>query len=294
MLPDRKGYLIDLHKKRSILALIAGICVFVCTFAAVFWGLQAYAGDGESLFHYFTVLSNLVAAVGAAFMIPYAVEGIRRKRFVLPRWVTLFQYCGSVGVAITMVSAICIILPYQGARAAFGGMSFWLHLVSPLMTLILFQCVESEVLFRVRDLLVTMIPYWIYMLVYFVNVYLVGKWEDIYSTKDVLPPWTVAVLMIGIGFAVSAVLLLIHNRRARRSARRLMRCWDKRMEPAELKIEAFGLGRYMGMTTDGDELSVPVDIFEMMTERYDVTLEELTRAYMKGALDGMEEKKRSR
>ena len=91
---SRREYLIGLYRTRSIIALIAGIGVFCCTFSAVIWGIQENVAGEESLFHYFTVLSNLFAAVGAAFMIPYAVEGIRKKRFTLPKWVVLFQFSG--------------------------------------------------------------------------------------------------------------------------------------------------------------------------------------------------------
>ncbi len=83
---------------------------------AIIQGVQSRAAGRESLFHYFTVLSNIFSAVGAAFMIPYAVEGIRRKRFVLPRWVVLFQYCGALGVFITLTSAVMFILPVSGIK----------------------------------------------------------------------------------------------------------------------------------------------------------------------------------
>ena len=88
----KKKYLITLQQRRSVIAMIAGVFILSLTFMAIIQGVQSRAAGRESLFHYFTVLSNIFSAVGAAFMIPYAVEGIRRKRFVLPRWVVLFQY----------------------------------------------------------------------------------------------------------------------------------------------------------------------------------------------------------
>ena len=292
---SQRQHIIALYHTRSVVALAAGVGVFCAALAAIFWGIRQYA-DGESLFHYFTVNANLLAAVGAAFMIPYAVEGVRMKRFVLPRWVVLFQYCGAVCVAITLVSSLCFILPVQGADGVMG-MNFWLHLVSPVLTVVLFQCVESGVSFTRRDSLVVLIPYWIYMALYFVMVILVGEenggWQDIYSVKAYLPVWVTVPMMLLLGYLVALALRKIQNRRVRAARARITRRWESDLSGVELRIEAFGLGRYMGLHCADSQLSIPVDIFELMAERYGVSLQDLTRAFVKGGLDGMEEQRRS-
>ena len=89
---------------------------------------------------------------------------------------------------------------------------------------------------------------------------------------------------------VAAVLRRIYNRRAVQSWRRIARMWSEDLEPTELLIEAFGLGRYIGAACDGGELAIPLDIFKVMAQRYDVSLEKLIKAYVKGALDAAEEK----
>ena len=290
---NHREYLIGLYQTRSIIALIAGVGVFCCTLLAVFWGIRVYAAEEGSLFQYFTVLSNLMAAVGAAFMIPYAAEGIREKRFLVPRWIVLFQFSGAVCVAITLLSTLLIIIPTQGLAEGLTGMNFWLHLVSPVMTVVLFQCVETGIAISKREMLVSLIPYWAYMILYFIMVYLVspenGGWEDIYLTKEYLNPALIMGMMFLIGLFVALVLRLVQNRRAEGSWRRIARLWTADLDSVELKIEAFGLGRYMG-GIQGREAVIPVDIFEMMCERYDVTLQELIQAYMKGFLDSLEER----
>lgn len=292
---SQRQHIIALYHTRSVVALAAGTGVFCAALAAIFWGIRQYA-DGESLFHYFTVNANLLAAVGAAFMIPYAVEGIRKKRFVLPSWVVRFQYCGAVCVAITLVSTLCFILPVQGADGVMG-MNFWLHLVSPVLTVVLFQCVESGVSFTRRDALVVLIPYWIYMALYFVMVILVGEenggWQDIYSVKAYLPVWVTVPMMLLLGYLVALALGKIQNRRVRAARDRITRRWESDLSGVELRIEAFGLGRYMGLHCADSQLSIPVDIFELMAERYGVSLQDLIRAFVKGGLDGMEERRRT-
>ena len=292
---SQKQHIIALYHTRSVVALIAGLGVFCVALAAIFWGLQNYIGE-ESLFHYFTVLSNILAATGAAFMVPYAVEGIRKKRFVLPRWVVLFQYCGAVCLAITMVSTLCFILPVLGAEGV-TGMNFWLHLISPTLTVILFQCVEAGVSFTRRDTVIVLIPYWVYMVIYFIMVILVGKenggWEDIYSVQAYLPVWVTIPMMLLLGYLLAVVLRKIQNRRVKAGRARITRDWRDDMSEVELRVEAFGLGRYMGLHCADSELSTPIDIFEVMAERYGISLQGLTRAFVKGGLDSMEERARS-
>ncbi len=290
----QKKYLIALEETRSVVALIAGLLTFVFTLAAVFAMFRNYLGQGEHPLQYFTVLSNLLAAVGAAFMIPFAVEGIRKKRFVLPRWIVRFQYAGATCVAITMIASLSLILPTQG-RDAVQGVNFLLHVVTPVLTVVLFLSVESGVALTRRDALLALIPFLIYTAVYSVMVVLIGKdnggWKDFYMTQAFWPAWISLLLMLALGFVVVTVLRLLQNRRAAQTRARIARAWSRDMEPAEILVEAFGLGRYIGDRCTNGELTVPLDIFAAMAERYGIPLDRLTKAYLKGALDAVQERK---
>ncbi len=292
----QKKYLIALEETRSVIALICGILVFFCTLAAIYVMAETYIETNEPTLHYFTVWANLLSAVAAAFMIPYAVEGIRKKRFVLPRWVVLFQYAGAVCVAVTMVSSLALILPTQGIGAVTGP-NLWLHIVTPALTVVLFQCVETGVAFQRRDMLFALAPYWTYMTVYFVMVIVIGKerggWSDFYMTAAFWPAWVSVLLMLGVGAAVAATLRAVQNRRAAQSWRRIAGMWSDDLEPTQLLIEAFGLGRYIGANCAESELTVPIDIFTVMEERYGVSVEALTKAYVKGAADARKERSRT-
>jgi len=289
----KKKYLIALEEKRSIVALAAGILVFFCTLASVIYMAEDYLRTNVQPLHFFTVWSNLLSAVAAAFMIPYAVEGIRKKRFVLPRWVVLFQYACTTCVAITMVSALFIILPMQG-YVALEGANFWLHIITPALTVVLFQCVETGISFTIRESLLVMIPYWIYMAVYFVMVVVIGEkrggWPDFYMTTAFWPGWVSILLMLAVGFIVSLVLLIVQNKRAAQSWKRIAGAWSENPEPAQLLVEAFGLGRYIGARGAFNDLTVPMDIFMVMEKRYGTPADKLVKAYVKGALDAIKEK----
>ena len=286
---SRKEYIINLNTVRSRRALISAIIVSVCTFVAVVNNAldPTYT---ESSFHYFTTISNLISAAGAMFMIPYAVEGIRRKRFTMPRWISLFQYAGAVSVFITMFCALTIISYTLGPVFAFTEDNFWLHLVNPVLAIILFLLVETDQKLTKRDAVLSLIPYWIYVIIYIIMVVYIGEerggWEDIYNATSTVPLWIVFNLLILIGFAASIILRKLHNLIVDRSLKDLTSRWEG-YSSVELRIEAYGLGRKLSRRLDKNEIVVPIDIFRMMAQKCDVSIEDLTRAYIKGVEDGM-------
>ena len=216
----------------------------------------------------------------------------KEKRFILPRWLVLLQYAGANCLAVTLVSVLVIILPVQGADAVTGP-NFWLHIITPALTIVLFQCVETGVRFKLPELLLTLIPYWVYMAVYFFMVVVKGEenggWPDFYMTQAFWPLWITGLLMLAMGVVISAALFIIHNKRAKQSWRYIEKMWGESIEPAQLLIEVFGLGRYMGAKYKDGDLAIPLDIFKVISERYDIPLDRLTKAYVKGALDACEE-----
>ena len=291
----KKKYLISLEETRSTIAMICSVIVFLCTLAAVFYMIEITGDDEENSLHYFTVLSNLFSATAAAMMFPYAVEGVRKKRFILPRWVVLFQFAAATCVAITMISSLAIILPTQGI-SKMTGPNFWLHVVTPACTVILFQCVETGININFKEILIPLIPYSTYIAVYTVMVVFVGAdkggWSDFYMTMAFWPPWVSLILMATIGFVITVLMRIIHNKHAKQTRLRIAKSWSQDLEPTELHIEAFGLGRYIGSKCSKEELTVPLDIFRMMSEKYGVPLESLTKAYVKGAIDAIEERQK--
>ena len=279
-------YLISLEKRHSIIALIAGLIVLICTLMAVFWAISYY---DAGMLMYFTLLSNLLAAIGAAFMIPYAIEGIRKRRFSLPRWVVLFQFSGAICVIITMIASLALILPTQGYEQALANYNFWLHVVSPLATAILFQTIESNVFITKKEMFVCMTPYFVYMFVYFINVIVLKIWDDIYNATVYVPFYVSLLGMILVGLGVAFGLRLIQNYRVKEKQKELSRLWSDDLSPVEIKIEAFGLGRFVGSKSD-NEIEVPIDIFEMLSKKYNIPLEDLTKAFIKGATDSVNKK----
>ena len=296
--PSQRRYMISLYKRRSIIALIAGIIVFVVTLAAVAGGLMTTYIHKEtdasySLFHYFTVNSNLLSATGAAFMIPYALEGIRKKRFVFPKWVSLFQYSGAICTTLTMIFSILFIFPSQGPEMAFGGMNFYLHIICPICALVLLFMIETDVHFTLSDSMLCLFPFFLYALIYVVNVVLVGEenggWRDIYYIATYTPAAVSAPLMFMLGYGVSYLISFFYNRLSDLRQKHFVSLWKDDATPVEINIEVYGLGRFNGKHMEDNNLAMPVDIFKMLSRKYGMDLSSLCRVYNKGVIDGLKE-----
>ena len=293
-----RNFMITLHKYRSIIALVSGTLVFILTFRAV--AISLYTAHIEQkidpsygVFHYFTVNSNILSAVGAAFMIPYAIEGIRKKRFVFPRWVTLFQYSGAICTTLTMFFALTFILSTQGPEVAVGGMNFWLHVICPIMSLALLFTVETDRKLTLIDSLYCLLPFYLYSLVYITNVVLVGEynggWKDIYMFNTYLPATISAPLMYMFGFFVATTIRVHYNRLSEKHKKDFVAAWADDTDPIGINIEIYGLGRYQGRHSDINSITVPIDIFEMLAEKYGISVDKLCTIYNKGVIDGLKE-----
>lgn len=62
------------------------------------------------------------------------------------------------------------------------------------------------------------------------------------------------------------------------------------MDPVEIRIEIYGLGRYMGTHEDEHFAVLPLDITRMLGEKYHLS-EELIRPYIRGLLDARNERR---
>ena len=103
--------------------------VAVISLIAIGSSLVKYARNGwaiADLFRYFTTLANMITALAASFLIPFAINGIRKKRFVTPKWLSMLHYMGTVSTTLILVFALVFILPFD-PEFAIGGSNLFLH-----------------------------------------------------------------------------------------------------------------------------------------------------------------------
>jgi len=206
----------------------------------------------------------------------------------------MFQYSGAICTTLTMVFAIAFIWPTRGAKLAFTGMNFWLHVLCPIMALVLLFSTESRYHFTVEDSLKALIPFYIYAAVYITNVVLIGEdmggWRDIYYLTKFLPAEFTGPMMFMLGFGIASLMRYIYNRLNERRKEKMAEIWKKEdMDPIEANIEVYGIGRYIGLTNRESVITLPMPVFEDITEAVDVPMENLIQICGKGISEGLKE-----
>ena len=289
--PPIRESLTILLRRRSVIAL----CCVILTLILAFYGIiesvnrtiTIFHGNGFRSFIYYTMVSNVLAALSAAFVFPFAVEGIRKKRFTIPKWVALMHYIATTSIMVTMVFVLAFI-SWASPESAFGGANLFTHVICPLLILISFLQMESGRLLTWKDRLLGIIPCSVYMAVYFIEVFLIGEsnggWPDLYRVCDYLSPAFAIPAFLLLAFCVSTAVAFLSNFITKKQNKKMFQLWKQDLDPIEVKIEAYGLGRAAAQHGEGTEIQIPWDILNDLAERYQVDAEDLLRAFAKGLI----------
>ncbi len=294
---NNREYMVGLMKRHSVTALCCGLL----TLALAFYGITAGViktitirnMNGFYSYIYFTTLSNTLAALSVAFTIPFAVEGIRKNRFTVPGWTAIFHFMSATSISVTMVFVLAF-MSWAAPEDAFGGANIFTHVVCPLLILTLFLQMETGHIFTLRDRLISIIPFCIYMAVYYYEVVLVkpdaGGWPDIYHIAEYAPPFIAMPILLLIAFGTSSAIAAISNLLTKRWFAKMFRYWDENADPLEVRIEAFGLGRMIGMNAEKHNIYIPFDLLEFLAKKYGLKDMDVMKPFMKGLLDELEKK----
>ena len=289
-----RHYIINLQKNRSLLALIASFCSLIIAIYAIISGLILYARLGESpidLFQYFTTNANIITAFGSSLIIPYAIDGFRKKRFYCPKWAVLFYYGGTVYTTLIMIFAVCVI-SIVNPEMAFGGNNFYLHIICPIMILVSFLLIESYYSISVKDALRCIIPVFVYALIYIYKVIIVGAenggWEDIYCFTIYAPAALSFAIMMAFTFLIALFVRALYNKLSKYRINKLCcNLWNENVSEVEIKIEIFGLCRYIGKRENKSYATLPLDIISIISDKYHIKKEDLIAVYTKGLVDSV-------
>ena len=133
--------LVRRNRIQSICALISCAIVVVCVCVGVTMNLTTlYDEDFDNMgirtFCMFTVNSNILAALSSFAIIPYAIDGIRKKEYILPDWVVTFMMMGTTAVTLTFLVSLFVLSPVKGFVLIFTGSRFFLHGVCPILNIL--------------------------------------------------------------------------------------------------------------------------------------------------------------
>ncbi len=287
----KRIHLVNLFRWRSTIAFAACLITILFSLGGVGYSFVSVTlKEVREMFKWFTIDSNILTALAATMIVPYAVEGMSRKRLTYPKWLQRIHYAGTVCLTLTMAFAVLFISWFDPV-IAFGGANFFLHIISPLMILLSFFMVESgHALDRVDNLL-SIIPVAAYGGLYYYNVILTGNWDDHYHLNEYVPFFVSILILFVLVYLIGWGIRTLYNRLLARRDKVLKRIWDDDgLDPVTIRIEIYSLGVHAGLYEEKDSISIPFDILEEVSDKFGIKLAELSKAYMKGALDGLEGK----
>ena len=212
--------LVRRNRIQCISALISCSIVVICVCIGVTMNLttiydQDFDNMGIRTFCMFTVNSNILAAISSFAIIPYAIDGIRKKEYSLPNWVVVFMMTGTTAVALTFLVSLFILSPVKGFVLIFTGSRFFLHGVCPILNILAFCLFITSHKVKIKETFFSLIPVAVYAILYFVMVVVIteanGGWSDFYGFATRIPFWIPAILILPLTFGIATLIRLWHN-----------------------------------------------------------------------------------
>lgn len=290
---NRKVHLVNLFKWRSTTACIACIVTIVLTVGSIInAGMRSTSmAEVHDLFEWFTIDSNFITGIATLMILPYTIEGISKKRLTYPKWLLLIHYSGAICTTVTFAFALGI-LSWYDSSVAFGNENIFLHIVCPILVLISFFMVESERRLTRRDTLIGLVPFTIYAFLYLFHVVVLKVWNDHYQLNARIPFYYTMPMMFLLAIGIAVIIRVIHNKILKVREQSLRQMWSEDLDDVSVKIEIYSLGYHAGLHQDEQDISIPFDILKDISKRFHIKLEELSKAYTKGVIVGLEEKKK--
>lgn len=207
----------------NIISLILNLLIVAFTVYAV---STFYTGTGSGnmmvqgteSFRFFTVDSNILAAVMSAVMLVFNIKRIKNADCKIPTAVRLVKFMSTVAVTLTMITACFFLSTVYTLELMISGSCFFLHLITPLLAIFACTVFEAEEKMSFKKMLSGLVPTVVYGTVYVIMVLVLGKenggWEDFYSFNSGIleNKWYLSIfIMLFATFLISLALRAIHN-----------------------------------------------------------------------------------
>lgn len=266
-----------INKMRFILGIVLCSLVILMTFVATTLNLVDYYNkqtpeSGIGTLRMFTTVSNIIAGFAALMCLPFQLDGLRRDRYKLPSWIVIVMYVGAAGVFLTFFVAITLITAYQGfVKTMLLNSNLYMHTINPLLITVLFVLVVSDAHIKFSQSFIAAVPVIVYMVVYFIMVFVAQVWRDHYYTDKFIPWPASMVLIIAVSFGICQLLRFLHNSTNKRVHRSIERYYKESpdFEFPKVSDAIAALAKIESkFYYEGDDVYIPVDIIQMLSDRY--------------------------
>lgn len=294
--------LVKKNRIQCLCALISCAIVVVCVCIGVTMNLTTlYDEDFDNMgirtFCMFTVNSNILAALTSFTVIPYAIDGIRKKEYSLPNWVVVFMLAGTTAVALTFLVSLFILSPVKGFVLIFTGSRFFLHGVCPILAILAFSLFITAHKINVRQTIWSLIPVAIYAIIYFTMVVVIGEenggWSDFYGFATRVPFWIPAILILPLTFGIATLLRLWHNHSFAKRRKNEAQIFLDHFEGKPAETILFEMGKARAKLQPYGDVIVPTLIVKKIVyfTESSLTLEDGCKLYLEGYFEFVEGEK---
>ena len=287
--------LVRKNRVQCISALISCAIVVICVFIGVTMNLIVtpvgkFDTVGIRTFRLFTVNSNIFAAVCTFTVIPYAIDGLRKKEYILPDWVVLLMMMGTTAVTLTFLVTVFILSPVNGYVEMFKGSLFFLHGLCPILTILAFCMFVTSCKINIKRSLFSLIPVTIYAIVYFTMVMIVkednGGWHDIYGFATRVPFWLPTILFLPLTFGITSLIRLWHNHSFVKRRKNEAQIFLDHFEGKKAEEIVFEMGKERAKIQPSGDLVIPMLVIKKIVyfTESDLSIEAASKLYLEGYL----------
>ena len=292
--------LVRKNRIQCMCALISCAIVVVCVCIGVTMNLttlydQNFDNMGIRTFCMFTVNSNILAALSSFTIIPYAIDGLRKKEYILPNWVVVFMLTGTTAVALTFLVSLFILSPVKGFVLIFTGSRFFLHGVCPVLNILAFCVFVTSHKITVKQSFFALIPVAIYAIVYFVMVVLIpkdlGGWDDFYGFATRVPIWISATVILPLTFGITTLVRLWHNHSFSKRRQNEAQIFLDYFDGKEAREILFEMGKARAKIQPCGDVVLPTMVIKKIVyfTDSDLSINDACRLYLDGYLDAVQE-----
>lgn len=174
-----------MSKKTAVISIVCNLLNFVAVAVCVA-RFFFRSGDGNMQvtgwqgFIYFTVDSNVLAALASLALAIFCLRNLRSGELRLPRWLLTFKFAGTSAVTLTLATVLAFLGPIYGYASMFEGANLWLHGLCPLLCIVSFVCFERGAKLPFSSTLLAVLPTAVYGAVYMLCVVVWRCWDDFY------------------------------------------------------------------------------------------------------------------
>jgi len=263
-----------LSGKKCLATMISSAVVFVCVLVGVTMNLTTLYDEnfdhmGLRTFCMFTVNSNLLCALGMIMTFPFAIDGMRKKRFHLPNWLVCFLFAGVSSVALTFLISLCVLSPVKGFVLIFTGSRFFLHGLCPVLAIVAFCFFITSHVISFKESLYALVPVMLYAMVYYFMVEILGPdnggWDDFYGFFTHIPSWVSLISFMPLTFSIATAVRLLHNRSARAFRRRADRLYELEFSGTDPRDQIEDIARNH-VIADDHAIDIPLWILDVVVK----------------------------